>query len=259
VQATLVCTRPSFRIGSAECKGDLPWSRNGAQVGSIGFEILDWLSVGFLLCDSGGRLLHANQTVDLLLRNPDGLRLDASGRLRSSKPTSPALSDVIRDLSGTTSTPLSESGHRIVTVYRPSGKWPLVLVLFNAVPIRDLPRGPSTAVPVVIWEQKQNCDSGRLRILWSLTPAESVFAQLLMSGMSLMDCCRQLKICRATGAFHLKNLFRKTGTGRQLELLSVLFRGVGPWLVEQPGPMASAERIFQPAKSERNFQSTYSS
>src|SRR5579864_9154052 len=57
----------------------------------VGYEILDLLSIAFVICDPASRLMQANQTARRILRVSDGLRMDSSGRMSTSKPTSPAL------------------------------------------------------------------------------------------------------------------------------------------------------------------------
>ena len=63
-----------------------------------------------------------------------------------------------------------------------------------------------------------------------------------MQGLTLVDCSERLGVCRATGAFHLKNLFRKTGTQRQIELLSILFRSVGWGIGGRKDPAESEKK-----------------
>ena len=55
-----------------------------------------------------------------------------------------------------------------------------------------------------------------------LTPTETQVATLLVEGNTKQQMCAQLKVSASTMAFHLRNLFSKTGTRRQAELVAVL-------------------------------------
>lgn len=57
---------------------------------------------------------------------------------------------------------------------------------------------------------------------FGLTPTEAQVACRLAEGLSKQQICAQLQISTSTVAFHLRNLFDKTGTGRQAELVAVL-------------------------------------
>jgi DNA-binding CsgD family transcriptional regulator len=221
----------SYRgVNGSVRKKDAQPDQNRTDLVMVGFEILDLLGVALVICDPASRLLQANQSARCILRRSDGLRVDGSGRLRTSKPNSPALSEVIRELTEAGQAERSDTTHVVIAAHRPSGKQPLIMFVLNPV----FPLGHTTGlvptVPIVFWEHEGLCDAEQpfLYGIWGLTPAECRFANLLMEGLSLVDCCEHLGICRATGAFHLKNLFKKTGARRQIELLSILFRGVGP-------------------------------
>jgi DNA-binding CsgD family transcriptional regulator len=64
--------------------------------------------------------------------------------------------------------------------------------------------------------------SSTLRHVFEMTEAEARLATLLGAGAALEDACEQLKIAKDTGRNHLKNVFEKTGTHRQAELVIML-------------------------------------
>jgi len=195
----------------------------------VGLEALDCLSVAFAVCDSANRLLYANHTAHSILRLGDGIRIDDSGRLKTCKPSRPILSDVFRELIEAKQAARTNTATAVILVPRPSGKRPLIVCVLEPSSLTDLSGSPIPIVPITFWEHEERCGAEQILryAAWRLTPTECRFANLLMEGLSLVDCCGRMCIRRTTGAFHLKNLFRKTGTSRQIELLSVLFRGVG--------------------------------
>ena len=219
---------------SSRCSVTGPAEQDREGLFRVGLEILDLLNVGLVICDSTCRLLQANQSARSVLHANDGLKTDGSGRLRTSKPSSPALPDVVRELIEMKGDACGETTHVVIAAPRPSGGRPRIAFVLNPVVVSG-DRGLMPVVPIAFWEHEECCDVELLLMerTWGFTPAECRFANLLMEGLSLVECCERLAICRATGAFHLKNLFRKTGARRQIELLSILFREVGARSVGQ--------------------------
>jgi DNA-binding CsgD family transcriptional regulator len=61
-----------------------------------------------------------------------------------------------------------------------------------------------------------------LRELYKLTPTESRLADLFLPGQELKQTAEELKLSYESTRFHLKQIFRKTNTTRQAELLRLL-------------------------------------
>lgn len=55
-----------------------------------------------------------------------------------------------------------------------------------------------------------------------LTPAETRVASSLVQGKTLAQIAVESGVSRTTVAFHMRNIFQKTGTGRQAELVAFL-------------------------------------
>lgn len=79
-----------------------------------------------------------------------------------------------------------------------------------------------SAYPAV--RQLENRDLDVLAKKLGLTPAEIKVAHALVLGRSLAEITREQGVARSTVAFHLRNLFDKTATSRQAELVALLFR-----------------------------------
>ncbi len=67
-------------------------------------------------------------------------------------------------------------------------------------------------------------DVAALSASFELTPAEARVAVALTEGRRLADVAVDLNISRTTAAFHLRNIFQKTGVRRQAELVGLLLR-----------------------------------
>ena len=61
-----------------------------------------------------------------------------------------------------------------------------------------------------------------LRDLYQLTPLEGRLADLFLQGVDLKQAAEELKLTYENTRFHLKQIFRKTNTSRQTELLRLL-------------------------------------
>ena len=63
-----------------------------------------------------------------------------------------------------------------------------------------------------------------LRSLFGLTPAEACIASMVAEGRSIEDIAARQRISLNTGRVHLKNIFAKTETTRQAQLVALILR-----------------------------------
>lgn len=61
-----------------------------------------------------------------------------------------------------------------------------------------------------------------LRTLYGLSPTECRLADLLVAGYELIIAAERLTMTAQTARFHLKSIFRKTGTNRQTDLVRLI-------------------------------------
>ena len=71
-------------------------------------------------------------------------------------------------------------------------------------------------------EDRSVSRAGLLRSLYRLSPMEGRVADLLVTGVSVAGIAEQLAIGTQTVRFYLKSIFRKTGTGRQSDLVRLV-------------------------------------
>ncbi|MFC5386197.1 response regulator [Aquamicrobium segne] len=67
-------------------------------------------------------------------------------------------------------------------------------------------------------------DMATLSTSYGLTPAEARIAVALLEGRQLAQIATDFEISRTTVAFHMRNIFQKTRTSRQAELVALLLR-----------------------------------
>lgn len=184
---------------------------------------LDRLSVGIFLIEENGGVRIANEAGRRLAEAGDGLTLTASGLLGRSASTSKsiraALAEVLRK-SGTT---------RTLALERGEGN-PLVLQL-SAI---DLPGANARhAVALVVDPDRQaGISPDMLSSLFGCTWAEARLAAALVAGKKLEDICEEFGVKQTTITFHLQNLFQKTHTHRQADLVALLIRATMPFSMQ---------------------------
>lgn len=193
-------------------------------------ELLDRLACGVLLVNAGGRIVIANQAAETVLRAIDGLRLDL-GELRATSPRDDArLRALLGDILGDRHHPHAGSGGSI-PVARPSGKRPYQLTI---APLRGphaaslAPGRPTAIIFLRDPEEAQPLAEELLRVRWGLTPSEARLARQLAAGLPLAQVAEEAGVTIGTARNQLKNVFGKTGTRRQGELISLLLRVAPP-------------------------------
>jgi DNA-binding CsgD family transcriptional regulator/PAS domain-containing protein len=191
-------------------------------------EVLDHLSTGVIVLDAKGRVLRTNRAADRILANGDGLSL-CRNELATARPADAC---TLRKLIGGAAQTGNGNGLDAggsLALERPSGRRSLTLLVS---PVRSI--GADTidgcaAALVFVGDPEQRVEPPieALRRLWGLTRAEARVASLLMAGERLEDIAEQLRVQTNTARAHLKQVFAKTETHRQAELVVVLLRTLG--------------------------------
>jgi CheY-like chemotaxis protein/DNA-binding CsgD family transcriptional regulator len=184
-------------------------------------EALNRIAVGVFLIDIDRKVLFRNRRADELLAEADGLSLGREGLLRGERPQqTQALRDIIE-----TSISRGSAGNRqgsdAVALTRESGKRPLIAV---ACP---LGRGPAAAGEPAVglfvtdpeWRSSDAAEA--VAQLYGLSPAETRLALALVRGLRLDEIAEEFGLSRNTVSYTLKNLFRKTETDRQADLINL--------------------------------------
>jgi DNA-binding CsgD family transcriptional regulator len=194
----------------------------------LAFEILDLLSIGFVVCSASGRVLGANRTAEEKIRKRDGLHLNSEGELCAKRKCRQP-GRVRRRATRITPSDEFGSGDAAFAVQRPSGKRALTVLVrsFRGKSRFHQPELPAALVLIFDSSLSARTTELELKYLYGLTATEARVANMLTDGKGLPDCCRELGISRATVCTHLRRLFKKTRVRRQSELVSLLLRSVG--------------------------------
>ena len=190
-------------------------------------EILDRLPTGVLVFDARQAPLIVNRSARRILELRDGFTIER-GR--------PRLADRSED--GVFQTLLAKaceanlSGRRavgdVMQVSRPSGRRAFALMV---APLLDAPPGSDAGEAVSVAfiadpETGHVSTTDVLEQLYSLTPAEAELVQLLAQGRSLDQVATARSVTINTVRSQLKQVFTKTDTKRQGELVRLVLTGV---------------------------------
>ena len=181
---------------------------------------LDVLAMPALLCDERGRMVHGNRSGRALLEAEDGIWLD-NGLLRAR--SVPVARQLALELQNAVRASHGEASALPGVVLLPrADKSPLMLMV---TPLRmDAGSGVPGAALVVVYDPAgtPNIGAAVLRQLFNLSPAEASLATALCSGKSLEEAALERCTTVSTARSQLKSIFNKTGTRRQVDLVSLL-------------------------------------
>lgn len=90
---------------------------------------------------------------------------------------------------------------------------------------RGTTENPKSSGIRVAPRHKAELQEGKLREMYGLTPAEERLAQLILQGLRLHEAEAALGIRHSTARTHMKRIYAKTGTHRQVELVRLLITG----------------------------------
>ncbi|MCB2102284.1 MAG: helix-turn-helix transcriptional regulator [Rhodobacterales bacterium] len=190
-----------------------------------GLEILDRIRHGIFLIDRRGHCLHMNSAATQVLNRRDGLIMDGGALLACHGPTRPRLDDLIAGVVGRRERPEGD----VLVLPRATGARPYQVVVAPLpgrhldLPVRDVAAiGPVAAVFVTDPEDDAELATETLSRLFGLTPKQAEVCALLAQGLTLKDIADRLSIARSTARLHLEHIFRKTGVGRQADLVRLV-------------------------------------
>jgi DNA-binding CsgD family transcriptional regulator len=177
---------------------------------------LDHMDIAVFVVDAELRLLHTNAAARELLQRDTALRLHGDKLLQDAAGGDKSLGQTVAAVlaaPGATAHALS--------LPRPD-RQPLLLTVVPFAPATCPAELPACAIVMASDPDHYRLSPLLLIELFGLTPAEAGVAQALARGAALEDIAAALEISLHTVKTHLQKLFRKTGTRRQGELVSVL-------------------------------------
>jgi len=185
-------------------------------------EALDSVEQGIVIVTDDLRLVHGNVAAGRILREGDALASQA-GRLTTTMPAVRARLEALLYLALHGDGLGARPGGSLACERR-SGRRPYAVHVLplTAQQTEFASHGPAAMVVIVDPERRPRPATETLRVLFGLTKTEAAVAQLVMNGEGLGPIGEQLSLSNDTVKTHLRNVFHKTDTHRQAELVRLL-------------------------------------
>ncbi len=199
--------------------------QNATKLKRLSIDVLNGLPLGVAFIDGRGHVVESNRRAKAAFEGGDafvGVNGELfvcleSGRIK--------LADMVA--SAVEPRRLSEARPEILSVPRRTGMRPLTLMLVPAPnEIGEATNGDPVAMLFIgDPDQPTEFDHQRIAKLYGLSRAESRVAALVASGYRLDEAAEQLDVAYETVRKHIKQIFGKTGTYRQAELVRMMVTG----------------------------------
>lgn len=190
-------------------------------------ETLDALRNGVILTNDRGTILHANRSAEDLLRNESAIGSNGGRLIAKSRLANNELQKAIK-LAAQDETKIGRTGTSIrLTDTSPCPVFAHVLPMTGG-DVRT--RLQPTAVAAIFIDASSDAKHGAITFAtaFKFTPAETRVANSLLAGHTLADTANELGIAKNTVKTHVKNIFMKTGVGRQSELMRLAAQATPP-------------------------------
>jgi DNA-binding CsgD family transcriptional regulator/PAS domain-containing protein len=194
--------------------------------------VLDALPFGVILVNMTGRVLQANRFGDEILAAADGLAREGAGLRAGTNADTERLNHVIAQVAGS----IGESGTTpvgVLSLERPSLSPPWLVVV---VPVHARRRADTVTeiAALFVTEAAGGNPTGippeAVARLFGLTPAEARLMVALIDGLTLDEAADRFEVSKNTLRNQLNQIFRKTGVGKQSELVRMILSSPAPIL-----------------------------
>lgn len=182
-----------------------------------------------LLVDSGGRIVHCNRSATAPSVRRAGLCIEGGRLAAATSIDRAALREAIRNVARTAATDDADLA-RAVTLSVPGARHPAIVSVHAAGRVFQAETGEVDEVVLVTARNPDfdhdvhSCSFVRQ---FGLSPAQARVGVMIISGNSLADTAKKLHVSDNTARSHLKQVFQKTQTHGQMELVHLHARICG--------------------------------
>ncbi|TDB01805.1 response regulator [Halomonas marinisediminis] len=184
--------------------------------------VLDLVAPGMVLLDCQGEITFINQRAQQLAAASDVLRLNRTLSVRG------AMARKLRETLAAATLASCQGEEPVFSLrlpHQPGGHGLLVLICALGQTPEATGKDASVVVLLSAPDQRPPLPREILASLFGLTPTESRIATALLEGLRSEEIAEQMGVSPTTVAFHLRNLFQKTDTHRQADLIALLLAG----------------------------------
>ncbi|MFP4137420.1 MAG: response regulator [Halomonas sp.] len=195
---------------------------------------LDLVAPGMVLLDRDSRVLFANRAARQLADDENGLHFDEKLLTRHTRQAR-ALRDTVQAVISASQETREEI--RCLRLNR-RGEHRDLLVMACSLGEQE----PAAVLLLSDPEKRARVPRQVLASLFGLTPTEAHIALLLADGHRTDEIADLMNISPTTVAFHLRNLFQKTDTHRQADLIALILAGSMTVALEATSPSDTSVR-----------------
>jgi len=206
------------------------WAKEAAEAA------FDLLACGLITVAANGIILDVNREAERILRESDGVASRANRLETSDREAGRRLDEAIGQ-AVSAALERSESGATALAIRRPSRKRSYEVLVAPIAPrprervFGFLSRAPIALVLITDPEAAPAPAIAVLQRLHSLTPSLARLAAALATGKTIAEYAAEAHVTEGTARQQLKELFARTRTRRQAELVALLLRGIGQFRI----------------------------
>lgn len=199
-------------------------------------QALDLIALGIVLIDAQGQRVYANRAANDIAASDDIICLDTDRVRAVDSLSGKALKRAIAD----TLQAAQASSEKVVGVMlqQKAGTGSVSALACTLVSTEGSPDGtvnqpsgqPAVALFLCASGRRRRAPETLLAELFGLTPTEARVASALANSARANDVAEELGVSQTTIAFHMRNLFQKTGTNRQADLIALIL--AGPMMIQ---------------------------
>jgi DNA-binding CsgD family transcriptional regulator len=185
-------------------------------------KLIEQRRCGIVALSRHGNVMMVNEAAEATMRQRDGLSIENGHLTAARASTDRSLRALVAGILKHGPAEIPDSGGALA-IPRPSGRIPFAL---RTVPCPRTDVGGWSELPAVLVliadpDQRSLPGNDTLRAL-GLSAAETRIVQQIMQGRSLVEAASRIGVAHNTARAHLRNVFAKTHTRSQVELVSVL-------------------------------------
>ncbi len=190
-------------------------------------DILNKMDHGVLIVDAAAKVIFANSSAESVMGLKDGIEFKSDHTIRLARTSENQLLTRLLQLSMSEDIAAKGLAALDLQVSRPSGLRPLHLSVFqfNHEEFQE-PNGGSAAIVFIHDPEKViHTSEAVLMSTYGMTPAEAHLSALISDGLTVNEASEILNVQPNTVRVHLKNIYSKTQTNRQSELIRLILKG----------------------------------
>lgn len=177
------------------------------------------ITAGILLLNHKGQVLFFNTAAQRLLADCNelsALGLDHANHLQGAYISSSLINKALQ--ASSTGSEYTE----FLSLSRHNELRDLLMTICSLGPLEEIHKTPAVALFISASERTTPPPLKALERLFTLTPTEAQIAWAFAQGLRPENIAKQFSISATTVAFHKRNIFQKTHTNRQADLIALL-------------------------------------